>query len=311
MSTNERIQIEKINGYIVAPFTPMLENGDLNLNLISEYAEFIKRNAIDGVFICGTTGEGALLTREERMSVAEEWIKECKKDLKVIVHTGGTNVREQQTLAEHAQNIGAWGFAAMAPAFLAPKRNQEFIVYCKTIASFAPELPFYYYHFPSINNFNLSTVDFLNVAENEIPNLAGVKFTHSNMDEFNKCRYIANGKYEILLGLDEMFLDGLALGNKAGVGGTYNHCFSLYKEMKIAYDENNMVKCHSLQHKSHEFINILGKYRGNIMGGKRIMKFLGLDCGPNRVPLQTISESEEIELKKDLEKIDFFEYCNK
>ena len=77
--------INKINGYIVAPFTPMFENGDVNLNLISEYAEFIKRNAIDGVFICGTSGEGAVLTREERMSVAEKWVMESKNDLKVIL----------------------------------------------------------------------------------------------------------------------------------------------------------------------------------------------------------------------------------
>ena len=131
------------------------------------------------------------------------------------------------------------------------------------------------------------------------------------MYEFDQCRYVANGKYEMLWGLDEMFFDGLAYGNEAGVGGTYNHCFSLYKDMKKAFAENDLVKCRSLQHKSHEFCNILGKYRGNIMGGKRIMKFLGLDCGPNRIPLQTISESEEIELKVDLDKIGFFEFCNK
>ena len=45
------------------------------------------------------------------------------------------------------------------------------------------------------------------------------------------------------------------------------------------------------------------------MGGKRIMKFLGMDCGPNRIPLQTISDQEEIMLKKDLEAIGFFDYC--
>jgi N-acetylneuraminate lyase len=47
------------------------------------------------------------------------------------------------------------------------------------------------------------------------------------------------------------------------------------------------------------------------MGGKRMMKFIGLDCGPNRQPLQTISANEEVQMKKDLEAIGFFEYCNK
>lgn len=303
--------MEKINGYIVAPFTPMFDNGDVNLDLISDYTKFIKRNGPDGVFICGSTGEGALLTREERIAIAEKWVTESNGELKVIVHTGGTNVRDQQVLAAHAQRIGAWGIATMAPAFLPPKRTEEFVNYCKAIASSAPELPFYYYHIPPLNNFNLSVVDFLKAAEKEIPNLAGVKFTDFNMFEFDKCRYVANGKYEMLWGFDEMFLDGLVFGNKAGVGGTYNHCFRLYQDMIAAFSKNDLDSCQRLQHKSHEFCDILGKYRGNIMGGKRIMKLIGLDCGPNRVPLQTLSETEEKKLVKDLEAIGFFDFCNK
>ena len=303
--------MKKINGYIAAPFTPLLENGDLNLDLIPEYAELLIRAGLDGVFVNGSTGEGALLTREERMAVAEKWIEVSNGRLKVIVHTGGTNIKDQCTLAANAQKIGAWAVAAMAPAFLPPKRNEELVAYCKAVADAAPGLPFYYYHIPPLNGFNMSVVDLLKAVEGVIPNFAGVKYTNLNMFEFEQCRYIANGKYEMLWGFDEMFLDGLAFGNIAGVGGTYNHCFSLYKNMKAAYEIKDMVKCRELQHQSHQFCEILGKYRGNLMGGKRMMKFLGLDCGPNRLPLQTISAEEEIAMRKDLDVIGFFEYCNR
>lgn len=303
--------MEKINGYVAAPFTPLLENGDLNLELIPEYAELLIRSGLNGVFVCGSTGEGALLTREERMLVAQKWVKVCGDRLKVIVHTGGTNVSDQCVIASHAEEIGAWGFSAMAPAFLPPKRTEEFVTYCRIIAAAAPNLPFYYYHIPPLNGFNLSVEEFLNAADGVIPNLAGVKYTNLNMFEFEQCRYIANGKFEMLWGFDEMFLDGLVFGNSAGVGGTYNHCFSLYKNMKAAYEIKDMDLCRKLQHQSHQFCEILGKYRGNLMGGKRMMKFIGLDCGPNRIPLQTISDVEEAEMKKDLEAIGFFDYCNK
>lgn len=303
--------MKKINGYIAAPFTPMKENGDLNLGLIPEYADFLVRNGVDGAFVCGSTGEGALLTREERMAVAEKWVEASEDRLKIIVHTGGVNVREQQMLASHAQKTGAFAISAMAPAFLAPKRTEEFVAYCKAVASAAPELPFYYYHIPPLNGFRLPIKDFLIAAENEIPTLAGVKYTDFNIFEFELCRKVANGKFEMLWGLDELFLDSLAFGNKGGVGGTYNHCFSLYKNMSAAYAVKDMEKCAKLQHKSHEFCEILGKYRGNLSGGKRMMKFIGLDCGPNRLPLQTISEQEENNMRKDLEAIGFFEFCNK
>jgi N-acetylneuraminate lyase len=303
--------MKKINGYIAAPFTPLKENGDLNLDLIPEYADFLVRNGVDGAFVCGSTGEGALLTREERMAVTEKWIVESGDKLKVIVHTGGTNLRDQQTLAAHAQRVGAFAVSAMAPAFLPPKRNEEFVAYCKTVADAAPGLPFYYYHIPPLNGFNMSVVDLLKAVDGLIPNFAGVKFTNLNMFEFEQCRHVANGKFEMLWGFDEMYLDSLAFGNSAGVGGTYNHCYSLYKDMTAAYAAKDMDKCRELQHKSHQFCEILGKYRGNLSGGKRMMKFLGLDCGPNRLPLQTISAEEEVTMKNDLEAIGFFEYCNK
>lgn len=303
--------MKKINGYIAAPFTPMLENGDLNLDLIPEYAELLIRSGLDGVFVNGSTGEGALLTREERMAVAEKWIDASGDKLKVIVHTGGTNIKDQCSIAAHAEKCGAYAVAAMAPAFLPPKRNEELVAYCKAVADAAPNLPFYYYHIPPLNGFNMSVVDLLKAVEGVIPNFAGVKYTNLNMFEFEQCRYIADGKYEMLWGFDEMFLDSLAFGNTAGVGGTYNHCFSLYKDMTAAYAVKDMEKCRELQHQSHQFCEILGKYRGNLMGGKRMMKFIGLDCGPNRIPLQTISDAEETEIKKDLEAIGFFEYCNK
>lgn len=303
--------MNRINGYIAAPFTPMKDNGDLNSDLIPEYADFLVRNGLDGAFVCGSTGEGALLTREERMAIVEKWIEVSSGRLKIVVHTAGVNIREQQLLAAHANSVGAFAISAMAPTFLAPTRTEEFVAYCKEIAVAAPDLPFYYYHIPPLNNFRLSVKDFLLAAEDEIPTLAGVKYTDFNIFEYELCRKVANGKYEMLWGLDEMFLDSLSFGNFAGVGGTYNHCNSLYRDMRGAYAEGDMEKCAELQHKSHEFCEILGKYRGNLSGGKRMMKFIGLDCGPNRLPLQTISDEEEIQMKKDLEAIGFFEFCNK
>jgi len=302
--------MKKIEGYIAAPFTPMLQNGDLNLELVPSYADFLLRNGLDGVFICGSTGEGALLTREERMSLTESWLDAGKGKLKVVVHTGGCNLKDQQQLAKHAEERGAWALAAMAPAFLSPRRNEELLDYCRTVATAAPGLPFYYYHIPALTGVQLSVLDLLKAAEGQIPNFAGVKYTHSNMYEFERCRHVAGGRYEMLWGLDEMFLDGLVYGNRSGVGGTYNHCFSLYRDMKAAYELNDMNNCRDLQLRSHQFVEILEKFRGNLMGGKRIMKFLGLDCGPNRLPLQDISDEEEAALKRELDAIGFFSYCN-
>jgi len=303
--------MKKINGSITAPFTPMHEDGSVNYDRIDDYAEFVVRNGIDGVFICGSSGEGALLTKVERKAVAERWIKACAGRIKVIVHTGGPCLKEQVELAQHAQEVGAFAIASMAPAFLPPRRNEELVAYCKTVADAAPNIPFYYYHIPPLNNVILSVVDLLKGAEKEIPNFAGVKYTYDNIYEFDLCKYVANGKFEMLHGLDETYLSALAFGYKDGVGGTYNHIFGVYKQMAEAFDKGEFELARELQHKSHLFINILGKFRGNIVVGKHMMKFMGIDCGPNRLPMQTITPEESKLVKEELEAIDFFSFCNK
>lgn len=58
-------------------------------------------------------------------------------------------------------------------------------------------------------------------------------------------------------------------------------------------------------------INVICKYRGNIVGGKRIMKLIGLDLGKNRIPFRNMTDQEEAAMKADLESIGFFERCNK
>lgn len=98
---------EKIEGLIDAPFTPFRQNGDVNLEPIPAYARMLAENGLKGVFINGSSGEGYMLTSEERMQIAEAWMKAAPEGFKVIVHVGSCCVRESRRLAEHAQAIGA------------------------------------------------------------------------------------------------------------------------------------------------------------------------------------------------------------
>ena len=203
--------MKKINGHIVAPFTPLNSDASLNLGMIQPYAEFVIRNHMDGVFLCGSSGEGALLNREERIRIAETWMEAAGERLKIIIHTGGTNLVDQQYLAAHARDIGAYAISAMAPMFLGPKRVEELGAFCKLISQAAPELPFYYYHIPGLNGINLPVLDLLKYADENIPNFTGVKYTHDNMYEFDQCFRFWNYKYDLLHGLDETYLSGLSL----------------------------------------------------------------------------------------------------
>lgn len=304
--------MEKIVGLINAPFTPFLENGDINLDIIPDYVAMLERNGLKGVFINGSSGEGYLLTEEERMKLAEAWVAAAPKDFKVIVHVGSTVVNSSRRLAEHAQKIGAWGIGAMASPFPKVNRVEELVKYCEEIAIGAPNLPFYYYHIPAFNGAFLSMYDFLQAVDGRIPNFAGIKYTFESLYEYNRCRRYKDGKFDMLHGQDETILPCLAMGGAiGGIGGTTNYNGRCLTAIQEAWQAGDLDKARQLQEFAQDVIDVICHFRGNIVGGKRIMKLIGLDLGRNRTPFQNLTDEEEVRLKSELEAIDFFNKCNK
>ncbi len=303
---------EKIKGLINAPFTPFHANGEVNLEPIEKYAQLLVKNKIQGVFINGSSGEGYLLSEDERKQIAERWMAVAPKGFKVIVHVGSTCVKESFRLAEHAQKIGAYGIGAMASPFPKVGRIEELVKYCEEIAAGAPKLPFYFYHIPAFNGVFLPMIELLKAVEGRIPNFAGIKYTFESLYEYNQCRLYKDGKFDMLHGQDETILPCLAMGGaQGGIGGTTNYNGINLVGIIEAWEAGDLEKARELQNYSQVVINVICKYRGNIVGGKRIMKLIGLDLGPNRTPFQSLTDAEEAALKKDLEDISFFERCNK
>jgi len=303
--------MQKLKGLIAAPFTPMNADGSLNLRIIPQYAAKLKKDGVSGVFICGTTGEGMLMSAEERMAVAESWVKEQTPDLKVIVHVGTTAYVQSKELAAHAEKIGAYAVGCMGPVFLKPERVDELVLFCAEVASAAPELPFYYYHIPTVSGVCLPMPEFLKKAGNVIPNLAGIKFTHHNMMELLQCSQMDGGKWDILHGFDEVLLCGLSMGAKAAVGSTYNYIAPLYQQIIDSFQNGDMDTARHYQSQSVKFIEILIRYGGGVIGGKPVMKMIGLDCGPLRVPARNLSDEEVKQYERELKEIGFFEWNEK
>lgn len=303
--------MDKITGLIDAPFTPFYENGEVNLEPIEQYAKMLAKNGLKGVFINGSSGEGYMLTEDERMRLAERWVEVAPEGFKVIVHVGSTCVKSSERLAAHAQKIGAFGIGAMATPFPKIGRIEELVKYCEEIAAAAPELPFYYYHIPAFNGAYLSMLDFLKAVDGRIPNFAGIKYTYESLYEYNQCRLYANGKFDMLHGQDETILPCLAMGGaQGGIGGTTNYNGRCLVGILDAWKSCDLAKARELQNYAQEVINVICHFRGNIVGGKRIMKLIGLDLGKNRTPFNNMTDEEEARMKQELEAIDFFNRCN-
>lgn len=304
--------MEKITGLIDAPFTPFYENGEVNYEPIKAYAAMLKKNGLKGVFINGSSGEGYMLTEEERMKLAETWIAAAPDDFKVIVHVGSCCVKSSRMLAEHAAKAGAWGIGAMAPPFPKIGRIEELVKYIEEIACGAPALPFFYYHIPAFNGAYLPMVELLEAVDGRVPNFAGIKYTYESIYEYNQCRLYKGGKYDMLHGQDETILPSLAMGGaRGGIGGTTNYNGRELVGIIDAWNAGDIETAREKQNFAQDVINVICHYRGNIVAGKRIMKLIGLDLGKNRTPFRNMTQDEEDAMKRELEAINFFDRCNK
>ena len=298
--------MKKIEGLIAAAFTPLNGDGSLNLGMIPALTEKLINDQVAGIFVCGSNGEGPNMTIDERMQVAEAFVKAAKKRILIIVHVGHTSIAESRKLALHASEIGADAFSAVAAFYFKPN-SVEALVHCMAdIAGAAPDIPFYYYHIPTLTGVGMDMVDFLKIAEPLIPNLAGIKYTASTIQEYQSCLELREGKFDVLFGYDELLLPALSVGARGAIGSTYTFAASQYFPTIAAYRKGH----NDLAKKNHAFmvevIRIFARYP-SIPAQKAIMKMLGWDLGPCRLPLVTLSNEHYDKLYQELKTLSFFD----
>lgn len=273
---------------VVAPVTPLAADGDLDLEQVEPLARLLRQRGAEGFYLCGGTGEGMLLTVEERKRVVEKWMEILPSSVPILVHVGSVCLRDSVELARHAARIGAAAVSSVTPSVY-PARDVHLLVdYFAKIAEAAPDLPFYYYHSSGSPGLKVRGYDFLSAASKKIPNLGGMKFTHEDQMDLSRCLRFEDRRYEILYGKDEMLLGALATGARGFVGGAFNFVSPLVRSVIRSFREGNMDAAQNDHSKIVDIIAALGK-AGGLPAVKALMSVIGVDCGPVRPPLKEVS----------------------
>ena len=295
-----------MKGLIVAPFTAFTSDGDVDVTRVGEQAKYYRDNGISGVFACGTTGEGSALTPDERKRLLREWAKYRGEDLAVIAFVGGTSVREAQDLARFASECGLDAVAMTAPYYQKAANVHELALTLAEVAAAVPHLPVFYYHIPVLTHVAFPMIDLVREADALIPNFAGLKYTDYDLMDFQLCLEFKDRKYTMMYGRDEMMLPALSIGCTAFVGSTYGYNAPVYLAVMEAFARGDLVRAAALQYEANKLITFLGKYGNG--AGKAFMRAAGLDLGPCRHPLTTLSEEKYQALLRDLRETAFDQY---
>lgn len=218
---------ESFKGIYTALVTPMQEDGSLDLASLERLVEHQLKHGIHGFYVGGSTGEGFILSGDERKLVLETVLRTGGGRAKVVAHVGCISTDETVKLARHAEEAGADAVSAVVP-FYYKVGMAEIRRHYETVMA-ATRLPMLIYHFPGATGVSL-TMDFYEQMSRH-PQCLGVKFTSLNLFEMQQIRAKCGPDFLILNGHDEVYAAGAFMGADGAIGSTMNMMPGLYTGM--------------------------------------------------------------------------------
>lgn len=297
----------RLTGLVAATFTPMHADGSLHLDAVPAVVDHLCRWNVAGLYVVGSTGEGVSLSSSERKAAVDAFVQAAGGRVPVIVQVGHNSVAEARDMAAHAERAGATAISATPPSYFKPGTVNVLVNTMAEIARAAPSLPFYYYHIPHVTGVRFDMIEFLGAASTVIPTLAGAKFTSPALDELLICIRFQSQAFELFNGFDELLLPALAIGVRGAVGSTYNFAAPIYHRVMDAWARGDLEEARLWQSRAVAVIRcIVGRHGPS--GQKAVMKLVGVDCGPTRLPLPPLHSEQLDLLQKELQALGFFEW---
>jgi dihydrodipicolinate synthase/N-acetylneuraminate lyase len=205
-----------IRGAFAAALTPLRDGGGaLDEAAFAPYVGFLADGGVDGILACGTTGEGILLSLEERRRAAELFLAAASdRALAVAVHCGAQTTADTAVLAAHAAESGADAVAVIAPPYFALDDRALEAHFVAVAAACAP-LPFYLYEFAARSGYAVP-VEMVERLRERVSNLRGLKVSDKPWEKVEP--YLIDG-LDIFVGAESLVAQGLAHGAAGAVSG--------------------------------------------------------------------------------------------
>ncbi len=285
----------KMKGVVPPMITPFDEAGNLDVPALEKLVTYLKDN-VDGLFITGSYGAGAMMTIEERKTVAAVTCKVVDGKIPVITMVGSTNTRESVELAKHSQEVGCAAVAAVGPYYF--KHNADSLkAFYKELID-AVDIPVYLYNNPGFQGYEMN-LDLL--KELKALGLAGVKdATFDILTHATYQRVLVDDNFDLALGTEAMWLSARSLGTEAFIPGLANAfpeiCQQMYQEgMKGDYEA-----CKETQFKVNKMRDIMYLAKSTQLAIYAMLEIRGIVKAYPRAPFIPASEEEKANIKQAL-----------
>jgi dihydrodipicolinate synthase/N-acetylneuraminate lyase len=197
-----------LHGVFAAAVTPLTNDGaQLDESGIADVADFLVKGGTDGALVCGTAGEGMVLSPGERQRALAAYVAAAGSRLAIMAHCGAQTTADTVTLAAHAAESGALGVSVIAPPYF-PLDERALLEHLAAAALACAPLPFYIYAFTARSGYPVPHSLIQRLGE-RVPNLAGLKVSEAPWERFEP--YLIDG-LDIFVGPEALIDRGLAGG---------------------------------------------------------------------------------------------------
>lgn len=287
-----------MTGAHAAMFTPFDAKGRINCEAIDALIEYGINGGLKGFYLTGSTGEGMLLTLEERKEVYRRAVAAAKGRVKLIAQVGCVRTEDSVELAKAAADAGVDWISSVAPVYFGQNFPSTMRHY-KAISE-ATDLPFMIYAF------NSTLVPERDIRLFDLKNVKGIKYTGRDFYACEKlCRKL--DKETIwFAGCDEMLISALAMGDvfSGGIGLNYNMIPKHFAKICELCAKNDFAAAAKWQGEANRLVDIvIEAFADNWSAFKVLMRHVGIDCGYCRAPYAALSVRQEKAILKKFESL--------
>lgn len=304
-----KYNIDDLKGVIPALVTPFNKDESINEKGMRSLVDHLIKKGVNGLYLTGSTGEGFLMTPEERKEIIEIVVNQNKGRVPLLAHVGAIGTKISIDLAKHAELVGCDAISSVPPFYWKFDQKNIFTYYRDITES--TKLPMVVYNIPLAG-----LMGFEQIKEfSTIDNVKGIKFTATDHFEIMRMKEEIGADFKIYSGCDEMSFSGMGFGADGLIGSFSNLMPELFIKIYKAVKANDYPTAKETQKVANALI--IHCTQGNYVGIiKRALTWMGIDGGYCRRPFINLTEEDEkyhktalraIKDKHNITEVDFLE----
>lgn len=280
-------------GSCVALVTPF-KDGKIDEEGLERLLDFHLENGTDAVLLCGTTGEAATLSLEERLRIIEIGVKKLKGKLPILGGCGTNSTSTTIELTKEVKKVGADAGLIVCPYYNKPTQQGLYEHFKKV--SDEVDFPIIIYNIPSRTGVNILPQTVIKLVK-DCKNIIGIKDAAKDLAQTTKMMEVVSERFQIWSGDDSLTLPMLSIGASGVISVIANILPKEMHDMCHAFLNGEIEKAKKYHLKMLTLMEAMF-LETNPIPVKSALEIMGLCSSEVRLPLVRASEKTTQTLRK-------------